>query len=79
MAASRPGSTAMLVWARDQVQMSGRVLIGQSPEPIPAWASGPEADAGLASNARMQQLERQIQRLNRELEILKSRTSATSR
>jgi serine protease Do len=77
VAASQPGSSARLVWARDQVQMSGRVVLAQSPEPVPAWASGPQADGGLASSSRMQELERQIQRLNRELAILKSRSSAT--
>lgn len=77
VAASRPGSSARLVWARDQVQMSGRVVLGQSPQPVPAWASGPQADSGLASNVRMQELERQIQRLNRELAILKSRSGST--
>jgi S1-C subfamily serine protease len=79
VAASRPGSSASLVWARDQVQMSGRVVLGHSPDPVPAWASGPEADSTLPSNARMQQIERQIQRLNRELASLKSRTAGNSR
>ncbi|MGH7742445.1 MAG: S1C family serine protease, partial [Candidatus Eiseniibacteriota bacterium] len=79
VAASRPGSTASLVWARNQVQMNGRVTLGQSPEPVPMWASGPEADLGLASNARMQQIERQIHRLNRELGILKGRSADSLR
>jgi serine protease Do len=77
VAASQPGSSAHLVWARDQVQMSGRVVFGQSPEPVPAWASGPQAEGGLASDARMQEIERQIQRLNRELASLKSRSAGT--
>jgi hypothetical protein len=57
--------------------MSGRATLGQSPEPIPAWASGPEADASVASTARVQEIERQIQRLNRELAILKARSANT--
>jgi serine protease Do len=77
VAASRPGSDVRLVWARDQVQMSGRVTLGQSPETIPAWASGPEADASVGSSTRMQEIERQIQRLNRELAILKARSANT--
>jgi serine protease Do len=77
VAASRPGSDVRLVWARDQVQMSGRATLGQSPEPIPAWASGPEADASVASTARVQEIERQLQRLNRELAILKARAANT--
>ena len=76
VAASKPGSDVRLVWARDQVQMNGHVTLGQSPETIPAWASGPEADGSLAPSSRMQELERQIQRLNRELAILKARSGA---
>jgi len=79
VAASRPGSTVRLVWARDQNQMSGRIVLGQSPESVPAWATGPAADGSLAPSARMQEIERQIQRLNRELADLKSRSATPSR
>jgi serine protease Do len=79
VAASRPGSTVHLVWAREQVQMTGRAVLGQSPESVPAWATGPAADGSLAPSSRMQEIERQIQRLNRELATLKSRPPAATR
>jgi len=79
VAASRPGSTVHLVWARDQVQMTGHVALGQSPESVPAWATGPTADGSLAPSTRMQEIERQIQRLNRELATLKSRSAPAAR
>ena len=81
VAASTPGTTVQLVWARDEIQQQGRALLTESPTSQPEWAErGPVAEntAAPASPTRIADLERQIERLNRELARLKG-SSADSR
>lgn len=75
VAASRPGSTVELVWVRDELRQSGRVTLVESPEAVPQWARlgrPAESDAG---PTRIADLEKEIQRLNRELERMKDGTA----
>ncbi len=82
VAASTPASTVNLVWVRNEYQQQGRVTLGESPAAQPDWAGvGPFAGGTSprgASPARIADLERQIQVMNRELSRLKS-SSADSR
>jgi hypothetical protein len=67
------------VWARNEAERSGRAALTESPEVSPAWAMNFSAPSTPSSNPRIAELERQIQRLNRELEQLKSQPPGTSR
>ena len=79
VAATRPGVTVQLVWARNEVQRSGRVALGESPEAAPQWAIRAPIANTPGSGSRMHEIERQIQRLNRELEQLKTQGAGTPR
>ena len=79
VAASRPGSVIHLVWAHDLERRSGRVTLGESPEAAPAWAMSADAVPAPAAAPRILEIERQIQRLNRELEQLKTKPGGTPR
>jgi serine protease Do len=80
VAATRPGVSVHLVWARNEVQRSGRVKLTESSDGGEAWAvSTSSASAPAASDSRIVELERQIQRLNRELEQLKTQGTGTPR
>jgi S1-C subfamily serine protease len=78
VAASRPGSMVELVWVRDELRHSGRVALGESPEAVPQWARLAKGGAG-EPPTRIADLEKEIQRLNRELERLKDNQSAPRR
>ena len=67
VSSSRPGTTIDLVWVRDEVQQRSRIVLGESTVASPQWA-----DAGGDSPARAAEIERQIQKLNRELNRIKS-------
>lgn len=69
VAASRPGSVVDLVWVRDELRHSGRIALVESPEAVPTWAKLSRAEG--EPPAKIADLEREIQRLNRELERLK--------
>lgn len=71
VAASRPGSTVNLVWARDEYQKSGRVLLVESPSTIPSWIKTEVAEASPPA-PRMSDLESEVRRLNREIARLRS-------
>ncbi len=79
VAASRPGSGIHLVWAHEEIQHTGRATLGESPEAAPAWAMRAEAAPTAVAAPRILEIERQIQRLNRELEQLKTKTGGTPR
>jgi len=79
VAATRPGVPVKLVWARDEIEQSGHATLGESPDAEPAWAMNAPAGSGPASSSRMVEIERQIQRLSRELEVLKAQSSGTPR
>jgi serine protease Do len=68
VAATRPGTAVNLVWVRDELQKTARVVLSQSPEAVPQWARGSDVPA---QPRRIATLQQEIQRLNRELERLK--------
>ncbi len=71
--ASRPRSAVELVWVRGDVRHSAKVTLGLSPDTMPRVASAtPAATASGPSAARIAELEKQIQRLNVELQRLKT-------
>jgi len=75
--ASAPGSAVRLVWVRDDLRHEGRAVLTESQSPIPEWATvGPVASAGTngpgaPSGSRIADLERRIERMNRELARLR--------
>ncbi|MBI5710973.1 MAG: serine protease [Candidatus Eisenbacteria bacterium] len=71
---SRPGSAVQLVWARKGLERTGRVLLGESPSPLPEWAMAAPAATPAPGHdaAKIAELERQIRLLSRELERLKN-------
>jgi serine protease Do len=79
IAASRPGSSVRLVWARNDIEHSARAALTESPDASPAWAANVPPAGPAQSNPRIAEIERQIQRLSRELEQLKSQPAGTPR
>jgi serine protease Do len=71
VAATRPGVSVKLVWAHNDINRSGRIALGESAEAAPEWAMRSQVASTPAAGSRMLEIERQIQRLNRELEQLK--------
>ncbi len=77
VAATPPGTVVTLVWARNDMQRTGRVAIGESHETIPSWmrletedapvAAGASSGTNGAAPARIRGIEDEIRRLNREL------------
>ena len=78
VAATRPGASVKLVWARNEIQKSGHVALDESPEATPPWAMNASSSAP-PSGSRILEIERQIQRLNHELELLKAQSVGTPR
>ena len=80
VAATRPGITVSLVWARSEIQQSSRVVLAESPAALPGWAIGFGIQGGAdASSMRISQIEEQIRRLNRQLDRLKGQTTGEPR
>ena len=80
VAATRPGATVGLVWARNEIQQSGRVVLSESPAALPAWAVGFGLWNGSElPSARISQIEEQIRQLNRQLDRLKGQSSGEPR
>jgi serine protease Do len=81
VAASRPGTTVDLVWVRDEIQQTGKAVLSESPDRSPLWARLPSAtgETPPANDARISDLEREIRRLNRELERLKGGSGGNRR
>ncbi len=77
VSSTRPGAAIDLVWVRDEVQQRGRIVLGESTAPSPQWAEA--RPDGAVSPTRAVQIERQIQKLNLELDRLKSDTPGTRR
>jgi serine protease Do len=80
VAATSPGTEVEFVWVRDEVQRVGRVALSEAKEVQPAWSA--EAVSPAASDSqgeRIAEIERQIQRLNRELQNLKNRPGAPAK
>ena len=80
VAATSPGTEVEFVWVRDEVQRTGRVALSEAREVQPAWAAEAVPPATPDSQGdRIAEIERQIQRLSRELQSLKNKPSAPSR
>ncbi len=77
ISASHPGTSVDLVWARNDLQKVGRVVLSESPDAAPVWAVGEIGQGGGAEKPRIAEIERQIQRLNQQLQSLKSQGTAT--
>jgi serine protease Do len=77
ISASAPGTSVDLVWARNELQMNGRVALSESPDAAPVWAVGEIGPAGGSEKPRIAEIERQIQRLNQQLQSLKSQGVST--
>jgi serine protease Do len=74
VASTSPGTEVEFVWVRDEAQHTGRVALSEAKEAQPAWAAEMvEAAPQAPSGARIAEIERQIQRLNRELQSLKNK------
>ena len=77
VSATAPGTEVELVWVRDEVQHTGRVALGEAREQQPVWsAEAVPPPAAEPRGDRISEIERQIQRLNRELQALKNRSGA---
>jgi len=70
--ASRPRTQVELVWVRGDVRHSARVSLGLSSDSMPRVASNGAAGASTPGDARIAEIERQIARLNLELQRLKN-------
>jgi S1-C subfamily serine protease len=80
VAATRPGSAVEVVWVRNELRRTGRVVLSENPQLFPQWAFGGTVnDAGDPSLTRIDMLERRIRELNRELGRLKGNSSAVTR
>lgn len=78
VAMSAPGSSVELVWVRDDDRYVGRAVLGESPDSTPPWALlGRQPAPAPTGDPRIADLERQIQRLSRELDRLKAGGTAT--
>jgi hypothetical protein len=72
--ASPPGTAVRLVWVREDLRHEGRAVLTESQTQVPEWAtSGPVAvnGAGGSAGAHIVDLERRIERMNRELARLR--------
>lgn len=80
VAATTPGTEVEFVWVRDEVQHTGRVALSEARETAPPWAAEAVPPAAPESQGqRIAEIERQIQRLNRELQALRNRSSPPPR
>lgn len=78
VAMSPPGSSIELVWVRDEERRVGRAVLTESTDSTPPWALlGQPPPKEAPGDPRIAELERQIQRLSRELDRLKSGTTGT--
>ena len=73
VAATRPGARVPIVWAREEVAMSAVALLTESPDIVPAWIAAWPEEGPPPSNARISEIDREIRRLNDELNRLKGR------
>src|SRR5207245_826343 len=73
VAATPPGTQIHLVFVRDDAPLSGRTVLTESADQSPNWALlASETDNATESALRIADLQRQIKRLNRQLERLKT-------
>jgi serine protease Do len=74
--ASPPGSAVRMVWVRDDLRHDGRPVLTESQAIVPLWATPAPVAAAVpggapASGQRIADLERRIERMNRELQRLR--------
>ncbi len=84
VAATPPGTSVGFVWVRRDLQREGSVVLADSPDAVPSWAmrAGPAPAAtrpSAESPTRIADLERQIRRLNRQIDQLKGQSTDTGR
>ena len=77
--ATSPGTEVEFVWVRGEIQHTGRVALTEAKEVQPAWSAEAVAPAAPERGDRIADIERQIQRLNRELQALKNRGEAPAK
>lgn len=73
--ATPPGSAVEVVWVREEIAKSGTVALGESPDAVPSWMAVWPDDDTTPSSARISELQRQIKKLNAELDQLKAKPS----
>lgn len=76
VSATAPGASVEVVWVRQEEQQSGRVVLTESPDARPEWALSSSSGG---EGARIADIQRQIQKLNRELTKLKNGSEAEAR
>jgi len=69
VAATRPGAGVRLRWVRDESPVTATVVLAESPHASPQWLA--DAAARDTSSPRIEELERRIRSLNRELSRIK--------
>ncbi len=80
VAATSPGTEVEFVWVRDEIQRVGRITLSEARDAQPSWAAESVAPAGSdAQGDRISAIERQIQRLNRELQSLKGKPATPAK
>jgi len=77
VSSTRPGTAIELVWVRNDIQQEGRIVLGESASAEPQWADGRVEPA--APPARVAEIERQILKLNQELNRLKNDPASNRR
>lgn len=73
---SRPGISMRLVWVRDELQHVEQATLTESPYAAPLWSGRVPDERG--ERARISELERRIDELNRELGAIKGRRPTPS-
>ena len=80
VAATAPGTDVEFVWVRDEVQHVGKVALSESREAQPSWAAEAVAPASPArAGDRITEIERQVEKLNRELRALRNKSGGSPR
>jgi hypothetical protein len=67
-----------MVWAREEVAMSGAAPIGASPDANPAWLATWRDEDEAPSAAKISEIQREIRRLNGELNRIKGSGTGSS-
>ncbi len=72
VAATPPGTAVDLVFVRNETGQTVRTVVVESPNPMPLWVSRePATERAPTTTARISQIEREIRRLNSELQRMK--------